>query len=78
MLTGENGILTKATTAKENTQRAEVIERAQIDIVSAQAENESGDITKAQLKTILDKYFTDKWRNNTKYTRRTGRTKRCR
>ena len=57
MLTGENGILTKATTAKENTQRAEVIERAQIDIVAAQAENESGDITEAQFKTVLDKYF---------------------
>ena len=58
MLTGENGILTKASTAKENTQKAEVIERAQIDIVAAQAENESGDITETQLKTVLDKYFT--------------------
>lgn len=56
MLTGENGILTKATTAKESAQRAEVIERAQIDIVAAQAEND-GKITAPKLREVLNKYF---------------------
>lgn len=58
MLTGENGILTQANTAKEKTERAEIIERAQTDILGKQAEN-NGDITKNQLKTILEKYFKD-------------------
>ena len=33
MLTGENGILTKADNAKEGTKRAEVIENAKLDIL---------------------------------------------
>ena len=58
MLTGENGILTKATTAKENTQRAEVIERAQLDIFGVQAEN-NGKFTVADLQTVLNNYFSN-------------------
>ena len=56
---GGNGILTKANRAKEKTKRAEVIEKAQMDILDIEAENKSGDISKEELKQILDKYFTD-------------------
>ena len=58
MLTGENGILKKAATAKENTQISEVIERAKLDILEVQAENK-GKFTVANLKTVLSKYFSD-------------------
>ncbi len=43
-LTGENGILTKARDAKEQTEIADVKERVQTDILGVQAENKSGDI----------------------------------
>lgn len=58
-LTGENGVLTKANTAKEQTEIADTIERARVDILGVQAENESEDITKAQLVEILEKYFKE-------------------
>ena len=45
-LTGENGILTRAGNAKEQTEIADVKERVQIDILGVQEENQSGDITK--------------------------------
>ena len=57
-LTGENGLLTKANKAKEQTEIADTIERARVDILGVQAENESEDITKAQLVEILEKYFS--------------------
>lgn len=56
-LTGENGILMKANTAKEKTEIEDTIERARVDILGAQAENKSGNITKAQFVEILGKYF---------------------
>ena len=57
MLTGENGLLTKSGDAKEKTEIAEMIERIRVDISGIQAENKSGDITKAQFVEILGKYF---------------------
>lgn len=59
MLSGDNSILQKATDAKTNTERAAVIERAQVDILGQQAENKGKTITKTQLKTILERYFED-------------------
>ena len=56
MLTGENGILTKASKAKEETQRTDIIERARIEVLGIQSENE-GAITKSQFKNVLDIYF---------------------
>ena len=56
-LTGENGVLTKANTAKEQTEIADTIERARVDILGTQAENKSGDITKTQFVEILGDYF---------------------
>ena len=56
-LTGENGILTRASDAAEQTEIANVIEQAQTDILGIQAENKNGTITQEQLKGVLDKYF---------------------
>ena len=58
-LIGENGILTKASDSKTQTQIAEIKELAKTDILGIQAENESGDITKDQLKEVLEKYFKE-------------------
>ena len=52
MITGENGILQKTTTAKENTERAEIIEIAQTDIAGKQIEN-NGLISEMDLYEIL-------------------------
>lgn len=57
-LTGENGIIAKATEARKATEIAEVIERAKTDILGIQAGN-NGKITEGQLKPILEKYFQD-------------------
>ena len=70
MLTGENGILKKASSAKEETKKAELIELAQTDIIEKQADN-NGSITKKDLKSVLNKYFLsvpDDLNNNTKLT----------
>ena len=56
MLTGENGILSKAIEAKDKTQKADVIERAQIDLLEYQMTG-NGDITKEEFRSVLDKYF---------------------
>ena len=55
-LTGENGILSQANTAGEDSKKAEIIEKAQMDIFAVQAENE-GKLTKGQFVGILDTYF---------------------
>lgn len=57
-ITGENGILVKAVSAKEKTARAEVIEKAKLDIIAMQTDNE-GKIMVKDLRTILDNYFKD-------------------
>ena len=59
MLTGENGILTQATIAKEKTERAGIIERAQIDLLEEQVQTRDGQVTKQILKLVLDKYFNN-------------------
>ncbi len=51
-LTGDNGILTKAQTAKEETQKASVIEMIQTDILEM-----GGDISCEEIKNILSRYF---------------------
>lgn len=57
-LTGENGILTKATRAKEDTAKAELIEKAKVDIIEQQS-NANGDISKEQIQKVLQKYFSN-------------------
>ncbi len=57
-LTGDNGVLTKAASAKEKTERAEVIENAKLDILGIQSDR-NGKLTTGDLKGVLDKYFKD-------------------
>ena len=57
-LTGENGVLTKASEAGKQTEIAEIKEMAQTDILAKQTENE-GDISKEEFVEILNKYFKD-------------------
>ena len=54
MLTGKNGILTQAQEAKKATERASIIEQAQVDLLEKQTENSSGDVTSGDLKEVLD------------------------
>ena len=58
-LTGDNGILSKVTEAKEETEKARVVEEAKTDILGKQAEKEGSDISESDLKEVLGKYFTD-------------------
>ena len=57
-LTGQNGILTRASDAKEQTEIGEVKERVQTDILGEQAGN-NGELTKDKFIEILNKYFND-------------------
>ena len=57
ILTGNNGIIYKTTEAKERTGKAKIIETTQTDILEQQIDNKSGNITKEQLATILNRYF---------------------
>ena len=57
-LTGENGVLTKASEAGKQTEIAEIKEMAQTDILAKQTENE-GNISKEEFVEILNKYFKD-------------------
>ena len=55
MLTGQNGILNRAEKANSETKKTEII--AKLDILEKQLLNE-GNITKQDLRIILDNYFT--------------------
>ena len=57
-LTGENGILTRASEASKQTEIAQVKEMAQTDILAKQTENE-GNVSKEEFVEILNKYFND-------------------
>ena len=57
MLTGQNGILTQAQNAKNETEKVSVIEQARLDILEKQTEKNGTTIYKENLKDILDKYF---------------------
>ena len=59
MLSGDNGILQKATEAKTRTERQSIVEQARTDVLGYQAENKGGDLDKTQLKSVLDIYFKD-------------------
>ena len=56
MLTGENGILTQAQNAKEETEKESVIEQVRVDILGEQAGGDTT-LTQKQLKDVLSKYF---------------------
>ena len=56
-VTGENGILKKATDAKGATEKAALVEEAKTEILNMQAENKTGDFNSIDLKSVLEKYF---------------------
>ena len=56
-LTGDNGILTQATRAKEENEKAEIIEQIQLDIADKQIEN-LGSINEDEFYEILGRYGT--------------------
>lgn len=53
MLSGDNGILQRATQSKERTERAEIIETAKMDILAKITEKKGENITEDELKDIL-------------------------
>ena len=57
MLTGDNGILTRAGQAKRETERAKIIENVKLDILAQITENKGENPTENQIKDILRKYF---------------------
>ena len=59
MLTGQNGILTQAQKAGEQTDKASIIEQVRTDILGKQAENQSSDVFASDLEEILKKYFSN-------------------
>lgn len=59
MLAGNNSILQRATDAKEKTERASIIEQVRTDILGQIAENKGKNISKQQLKSILNIYFDE-------------------
>ena len=59
MLSGDNGILQKATDAKTKTERQSVVEQARTDVLGYQVENKGSYLQKSQLKSVLDNYFND-------------------
>lgn len=58
-LSGNNGILTNATKAKEETEKGNIIELAKTDLIGEQVKSKSGEVTGDMLKEVLDKYFGD-------------------
>ena len=56
MLTGQNGLLSQAQNASEQTKKADVIERAKTEVIAVQTENQ-GNITKNEYVQIIKKYF---------------------
>ena len=59
MLSGDNSILKKATDAKEMTDKAQVVEKARLDIMAKVAEKRGSDLTDGEIKEILGTYFTN-------------------
>ena len=49
MLTGQNGILTQAQSAKTRTDKASIIEQVRTNILGKQAENNSGEVFASDL-----------------------------
>lgn len=56
-ITGKSGITNQARESKNKSERQEIIESAKSQISDTLVENVGTDITRSQLKEILDKYF---------------------
>ena len=53
MLSGDNSILQKATQSKEKTEREEIVENAQLDILAKISEKQGENLTASELEEIL-------------------------
>ena len=58
-LSGDNGILRNAAEAKQETEKAQIIEQAKIDILGKQTDNTSSELEKSEIKEVLDIYFKE-------------------
>ena len=58
MLSGDNGILQKATDAKANSEKAQIVENARLDILDGITNKKGTDLTAEEIKNILGIYFT--------------------
>lgn len=58
-LSGDNGILKNAGEAKQETEKAQIIEQAKIDILGKQTDNTSAELEKSEIKEVLDIYFKE-------------------
>ena len=59
MLSGDNSTLQRATDAKEKNGIVKLVESAKLDVLAQLTENKGNDISKDQLKSILNIYFED-------------------
>ena len=57
VISGNSGIIDQAQLSKNKSGRQEIIEKARVEISDLVVENVGTDVTKNQLKEILDKYF---------------------
>ena len=55
-LSGDNGILSNAARAKQETERAEILEQIRLDIYGEMADNGGADPTEADIESIADNY----------------------
>ena len=55
-LSGDNGILSNAARAKQETEKAEIIEQIRLDIYGEMADNGGADPTEADIESIADNY----------------------
>ena len=55
-LSGDNGILSNAARAKQETERAEILEQIRLDIYGEMADNKGTDPTEADIERIADNY----------------------
>ena len=58
-LIGDNDLLSRAVEAKQNSEKAEIIEKARIEIMAKIAEKEGQDLNSDDVKEILDDYFNN-------------------
>ena len=59
MLSGDNSVLQKATDAKTNTERTNIIEQAKLDLLAGITDKKGADLSNNEIKAILGTYFND-------------------
>ena len=57
LLMGNNGVVQNAANAKTKTEKAQIIEKAKMDLLGETIANYGKDLSESQLKSVLEKYF---------------------